>query len=236
MKFFSLDSPFMQALNKVADLMVLNLLTLVCCIPVITVGPSLAALHYTALKMARNEECYIARDFFKSFKANFKQGVLIWLLMLFLLFVLWGDFFIMKYSGLEFGSVIQVLLIVIAFMMAFTSAFIFPVLARFENTIWKTIRNAFMIGTAQLPKTILMMILSVTPAALFLFVPQIIPIVLLFGFSAPAWASAKLYSGFFRKLEEQIIANRPPAEKEEEGEDVRIFKDELDESLRDDPW
>lgn len=234
MKFFNLDSPFMQALNKVADLMFLNLLTLLCCIPIITVGPSLTALHYTALRIARNEECYIARDFFKSFRTNFKQGILIWLIMLFLIIILCGDFLIMRYSGLEFGSVIQVILIVIAFFLAFTSTFVFPVLAKFENTVLKTIRNAFIIGTAQLPKTILMMVLSVVPAALFIFFPQIIPIVLLFGFSAPAWVSAKLYSKFFRKLEEEIIAGRPPVEKEEqEDEDERIFKDELDESLVD---
>ena len=68
MKFFDLESPLMQILNKVADLMILNILTVVCCIPVITTGASLTAMHYVALKMARNEECYIARDFFKSFK------------------------------------------------------------------------------------------------------------------------------------------------------------------------
>lgn len=232
MRFFNLESPFMQALNKVADLMWLNVLTLLCCIPVITVGPSLTALHYTALKIARNEECYITRDFFKSFRTNFKQGVLIWLIMLFLILVLVGDFFIMRYSGVEFNSAIQVVLIVIAFFLAFTGTFVFPVLARFENTIPRTFKNAFLIGTAQLPKTILMMALSVVPAALFIFAPQITPIVILFGFSAPAWVSAKLYSGFFRKLEEEIIAQNPPEEKEE-GEDERIFKDELDESLAD---
>lgn len=230
MKFLNLDSPFMQALNKVADLMWLNILTLICCIPVITVGPALTALHYTALKIARNEECYISRDFFKSFRTNFKQGVLIWLLMLFLIGVFAGDFLIMRYSGLEFGSVIQVILIVIAFLMAFTSTFVFPVLAKFENTISRTIKNSFLIGTAQLPKTILMMVLSVVPAVLFIFAPQIAPIVFLFGFSAPAWVSAKLYSRFFRRLEDEIIAKRPPVE-EEEGEDERIFRDELDESL-----
>ena len=62
----------MQILNKVADLMILNILTVFCCIPIITAGASMTAMHYVALKMARNEECYIARDFFKSFKLNFR--------------------------------------------------------------------------------------------------------------------------------------------------------------------
>lgn len=91
MKFFDLESPLMQVLNKVADLMILNLLTVLFCIPVITVGASLTAMHYVALKMARNEECYIARDFFKSFRMNLKQGTVIWLIELFLVLVLAGD-------------------------------------------------------------------------------------------------------------------------------------------------
>ena len=62
MKLFNLDSPLMQALNKMADLMWLNILTMICCIPIITIGPAMTALHYMALKMARNEECYITRD------------------------------------------------------------------------------------------------------------------------------------------------------------------------------
>ena len=72
MKFFNLDSPVMQALGKMADLMWLNILTLIFCIPVVTVGASLTAMHYMALKIVRNEECYITKGFFKSFKENFK--------------------------------------------------------------------------------------------------------------------------------------------------------------------
>lgn len=62
-KFFDIDSPLMQFLNKVADLMLLNLLTLICCIPLITAGAALTAAHYVVLKMRRNEEGYIAKDF-----------------------------------------------------------------------------------------------------------------------------------------------------------------------------
>lgn len=233
MKFFNLDSPLMQALNKVADLMLLNALTLICCIPVITVGPSLTAMHYMALKIARNEEGYITRGFFKSFKENFKQGVAIWLIQLFVILVLVGDFCIMAYSGLEFNKFLQVILLAIAIMVFFISMFLYPVLAKFENTVFHTIRNALFVGVLQFPKTVLMMILTVLPVVLFFLFQQLIPIVFLFGLSVPAWLSAKLYDKFFRKLENQYLeANGTgETEPEDEGEDERIFKDELDESL-----
>ena len=231
MKFLDIDSPFMQAMGKVADLMWLNILTMLCCAPIITVGASLTAMHYMALKIVRGEECYITKDYFKSFKANFKQATLIWLLMLFIILVLAGDFYIMKNSGLEFSSTMQMLLMVVVIIVMFTSTFIFPVLAKFDNTILRTIKNAFFIGTLQFPKTILMMILTVAPAVLFIFFPQITPIVFLFGFSAPALVSAMLYNKFFQKLEDQMNGAGENAEGEnaaDEAEDERIFKDELD--------
>lgn len=234
MKFFDLESPLMQILNKVADLMILNILTVFCCIPIITAGASMTAMHYVALKMARNEECYIARDFFKSFKLNFRQGTAIWLIELFIILILTGDFLIMSRTEMSFGNVIKVILTVIAFLALFTFMFVFPVLAKFENTVMRTVKNAFFIGVLQFPKTIAMMVLAVLPLVLFLFFPQITPIVFLFGMTVPAWLSAKMYSGYFRKLEDQITAASAPAETPEEGEDERIFRDELDESLVED--
>lgn len=233
MRFFNLDSPLMQALNKLADLLWLNVLTMICCIPIITVGPSLTAMHYMALKIARNEEGYITRGFFKSFKDNFKQGVIIWLIQLFVILVLAGDFLIMGYSGLEFNQFLHVILLAIAIMVFFISMFLYPVLAKFENTVFRTIRNALFVGVLQFPKTVLMMVMTVLPVVLFFMFEQLIPIVFLFGLSVPAWLSAKLYDKFFRKLEEQYLEANQPEVKEEEEDDERIFRDELDESLAD---
>ncbi len=224
----------MQFLGKVADLMWLNILTLVCCIPVITVGPALTALHYMALKMARGEECYITRDYFKSFRLNFRQGVVIWLIELAVILLLTGDFLIMRNSAFQFGQPMKVILTVVAVVVLFTFTFTFPVLAKFDNTVMRTIKNSFFIGIMQFPRTILMMILSLVPAALFVLVPQIIPVVFLFGFAAPAWASARLYSKFFQKLEDGMNGGNDTEVESgavPEEEDERIFKDELDESL-----
>ena len=241
MKLFNLDSPLMQFLNKVADLMWLNVLTLICCIPIVTVGPALTALHYMALKIARDEECYIARDYFKSFKLNLRQGIVIWLIELVVIILLVGDFLILRFSTISFGQPMKIVLAVVAVLVLFTFTFVYPVLAKFDNTVMRTIKNAFFIGILQFPKTILMMILSVVPAVLFVLAPQIMPIVFLFGFSVPAWADAKLYNKFFQKLEDQMNGvgqadGEAGAEGlEEAGEDERIFKDELDQSIQEEP-
>lgn len=232
MKLFNLDSPVMQALGKMADLMWLNVLTLICCIPIVTVGASLTALNYMALKIVRNEECYITRGFFKSFKENFKQATLIWLLMIVVIFFLAGDFYIMKYSGIEFSKVLQIVIIAVAVLFVFCAMFVFPVLAKFENTLWRTIKNAFLMSIMQFPKTILMVVLYAVPPILFVLFYQTVPLVFLFGLSVPAWLSAMLYNKFFHQLEERVLSANPPVEEtvEDDGEE-RIFKDELDEEL-----
>ena len=234
MKFFNLDSPLMQALNKVADLMWLNILTLICCIPVITVGPALTALHYMALKMVRNEECYIARDYFKSFKLNLRQGIVIWLIELVIVSLLIGDFLILQNSEVAFGEPMRVILMVVAVLVLFLFTFVYPVLAKFDNTVMRTLKNALFIGILQFPKTILMMILSLIPAVLFVLAPQIIPIVFLLCFSAPAWVSAKLYNKFFKRLEAGMRGEDAAASAAGQAPeaDERIFKDEPEQSLQ----
>lgn len=143
MKIFDLDSPLMNVLNKMADLMWLNILTLICCIPIITAGAAFTSMHYVALKIVRNEESYITRSFFKSFKTNFRQATLIWLMILLIAAVLGGDYYIITKSGIQFSSVLVVLIMAAAVLVICTTLYVFPVLAKFDNTIMGTIRNAF---------------------------------------------------------------------------------------------
>lgn len=231
MKFLDIDSPLMQAMSKVADLMILNLLTLVCCLPIITIGASLTAMHYMTLKIVRNEECYIARGFFKSFKENFKQSTLIWLLLLVLIIILAGDLFIIGSSDTEFNAIMQGFIVVAAILVVFTTLYVFPVLARFRNTIRGTLKNALLMSIVQFPKTILMIVVNLIPVILFLFAYPVIPLVLLFGLSVPAWVSAKLNNKLFKTLEDKLMESQ--TDEEDKGDDERIFKDELDNTLQD---
>ncbi len=234
MKFLDIDSPLMQALTKVADLMILNFLTIICCIPIITAGAAFTALHYQVLKMIRNEETYVVRGYFKSFKENFKQSTIIWLFVLLVVAFIIFDYLIIGFS--EEGGMAYWYGVVIgafAIFIAFTVTMVFPIQAKFSNTVLRTIKNAMAISVLKFPQTILMIIMYVFPFLLGYFFFQLIPLVLMFGFSAPAYGSAALYNKFFKKLEDQIIeaqiANGEIVVEEEDPD--RIFKDELDQSL-----
>ena len=231
MRLFNYDSPLMQALGKVADLMWLNVLTLICCIPIITVGASLTAMNYMALKIVRNEECYITKGFFKSFKDNFKQATVIWLILLVMTVVLIGDFYVMSFVEFKFGNVMRVAITLVAVCVALEALYVFPMLAKFENTIWRTIKNSLLLSIMQFPKTILMGIIYLLPMGLLLVAYQVIPLVFLFGLSVPAWVSARLYNKVFKRLEDQIL--EASGEVEADNGDEHIFSDALEESLTD---
>ena len=77
MGVFDINGKFFKTLTKAGDFIILTLLAMVCSIPVITIGASLTAVFYAALKMARDEEGYVWKEFFKSFKQNLKQSILI---------------------------------------------------------------------------------------------------------------------------------------------------------------
>ena len=79
---FNMDSPIMRFLSRVCDIMILNILCIVFCIPIITAGASVTAMYTVTLKMVRGEESYIFKGFLKAFKENFKQSTIIWLILL----------------------------------------------------------------------------------------------------------------------------------------------------------
>jgi len=232
MKIFDLDSPLMNVLNKMADLMWLNILTLICCIPIITAGAALTSMHYVALKIVRNEESYITRNFFKSFKTNFRQATLIWLLLLLIAAILGGDYYIITKSGMQFSQVLIVLIMAAGVLVICTALYVFPVLAKFDNTIMGTIRNAFIMSILQLPKTLVMLVMAFFPLIIYLVSLRLIPIIFLFGLSLPAYASAMLYNKFFRKLEDQLLSEQEPAPEVSPEEDERVFHDELDPNIK----
>ena len=227
-RFFSLDSPLMTFLSKVADLMILNIITLFLCIPVITAGDAMTALYYMTIKMVREEECYVVRGYFKSFKENFKQATVIWVLAVLVFLVLVGDFSIIRSGVLSFGRVMTILLIIVSVIYVFTMLYVFPVLSRFDNTVKNTIRNAFLMSILNLPRTVLMVIINLLPAALFLLIPQSMPFVILFGFSVPAYLCSTQFVKIFRRFEpEEENAGNP-----DELETLSFIREEEEEKRK----
>ena len=204
-KLFNLDSPFVQFMNRVADIMWLNILFIICCIPVITVGASITAMYYVTLKMVRNEESYITKSFFKSFKLNFRQATIIWLIMLLL-----GGLFVFDYSimsgrmgidlaGNRFATVMQVLLIAVSVFYIFTATFVFPLLSKFDNSVKNTVKNAFIMSIRHFPATLACIAIGIVVALLIIYVPIMTMLSFFLLFSLAAFISSFIFVRVFDK-------------------------------------
>ena len=204
-ELFNLDNPVWSFMGKVADLIILNILAVICSLPIFTIGASWTAL-------------YFVKDFFRSFKENFKQATTIWLIVLVMSAVLAGDIIICRMLPDQIPQIISLAIAVLAFWAFGTIVYIFPVLSRFQNTIKNTIRNAFLISVLNIPYTILIMVLIVLPLVLAFFVYQAAPFVIAMGFSLPAYIASIMLVRIFRKLE--------PAE-ESGAENEEVIEEDL---------
>lgn len=219
---FNMDNKFFTFMGRVADLMILNFLFIICCIPIVTIGTSITALHYVTMKMARKEESYIARSFFKSFKENFKQSTIIWLVMLVLGLLLLADFRIVNLlEPSTINTVMKFALGAVTLIYAFVFLYVFPVLSKFENTIKNTVKNAFLMSVRHLPYSILMLVIIIGIPVLSLvdnriFAYSVLAWVLL-GFSLIAFVNShfwvKIFDNYIPKEEEE----ENPEEKEIDG-------------------
>ena len=203
-KLFNMDNKFFTVMGRVADLIMLNVVCLICCLPIVTIGASLTALHYVTLKMARNEESYIIRSFFKSFKQNFKQATIINLIMLVIAAILYMDLNIVTNLGGTMSQVLYILFIAFGIIYLMVFLYIYPVLAKFYNSIKNTFRNAFLMSIRHLPYTLLMAVITLIPLAVF-FVPNVraqsllFMVLILFGISLEAFINGHFLVRIFDK-------------------------------------
>ncbi len=163
MKFLNYDSKFSQTMIKLCYACFLNLLWMICSLPIITIGASTTALYYACLKIVRDEDFDAGRMFFHSFKQNFKQATVIWLIMLAAGIFLGGDGYILYHLRSNSTGAMAVLwtlllaiIIAAAVIYVIVLLYVFPLLASVENTTFAMLKNAFLIGTHYLFSTILM--------------------------------------------------------------------------------
>lgn len=170
--FFNMDSPVMRFLSRLADLMILNFTFILTCLPVVTIGAAWTSLSYVTLKMARDEESYILKSYLKAFRQNFRQATAIWGIALAAIFIFYLDFHIIQNMGQPAAQLLFVLLSAVALLFVVTLMYVFPVLAKFDNTIINTIKNAFFISIGNLPRTMLMVAVIIFSVVLTFFSQQ----------------------------------------------------------------
>ena len=167
-RIFHPDSPVVRFLTKVAELVALNLLWVVCCLPVITAGPSTTALYCVARAMVRREHPSVARDFFKAFAANFKQSLLVWLILMIPMGLAAAFLILTGSSVLKVGFGLKALCWIGTVIVACVWTYVHPLMAGFDNTLGNTLKNALLLPLANPIVAVLTTVLNWLPLAVWL--------------------------------------------------------------------
>lgn len=215
MRFNMMDNVVVRALSKLGDMICLNVMWLICCIPIITIGASTTALYTVMLKLVKNEEGYVFRGFLKAFKSNFKQSTIIWLIILILGIVWTVDFRVAGLMPGTAGLVLSAVFLALGFILLSVMLYIFPLTARYENSIKATFKNALILTVAKLPYTLAMVVIVVAAVVVSLWstvtIVFALPIWLIIGGALIAWANSYIlrkvfviFEGDESKTEEEV--------------------------------
>lgn len=206
MKLFNPDSRIMIFLSRVADLVILNILWLVCCIPVVTIGASTTAMYHVIRHWQKDSVSSIMRDFFQSFKEDFKQATPVYLILLIptVAVVMNAMLIFNPENSAAVPSYLLVIWFISALILLFISSFIYPVMAFFADSIFKTLRNAMVLALANLLRTILISGLNLLPVILLFvnlsFFLQSSIFWLLIGGALVAYLNMSILKPVFKKL------------------------------------
>ena len=190
----------MRALSDLSSLVFLNILTALCCIPVVTAGAALAAMHYVIMEMIEERGGSLAPEFWKRFKENLKNATPVWLILLAAVLFLWADYRII--SGGQMGLPKAMLIPIYAgmFVLAAIYVYVIPLTAKFVFTTRAAFKNAAILAAAYFPRTIAMVLISAAVPYLLFNATRLLPLFFLLGLSLPAYLCALVYMPIIEKM------------------------------------
>lgn len=181
-KIFNSDNPFWQGMGRVYDLAELNLLWLLCCLPIFTVGPSTAALYSALFRLCRGRESYLHRDFFRAFRTHFRRNTVVGVIVLLTGVFLAVDVRLAYGMGPGIGAFFMAFFFALLAFWSFTALWIFPVLSIWDGRARDGVTAAFTLSIRHLFRTLCM--LSYIAAAVWL--TRLLPVagIVAFGLAA----------------------------------------------------
>lgn len=168
MKLFSIDGPLYNFFSRLLDMIKLNFLWLLFSLPIVTIGASTAAAFAITLKMVDEREGYIAKQFWNAFKANLKQGISTGLLNLFFAYALYLDF--QLFHAVEGNPIGFLILGIVGSVMCFGYfIYAYALMARYDNTLLRTIKNSMDISVKYFGRTVMIAVVVAVEIVVFIF-------------------------------------------------------------------
>lgn len=198
------NSPVIAFLNKMTDLILLNILLILCCLPVVTAGAAISAAYYVSITSIRCGDGYVFRRFFSAFKSSFVPVTPVWLGLLAAGFILVADFFFWSRFGGVFGKIMLMVSIAIAILLWVWSLWIFPVFAKFSGRRKELLKNAAAFAVGYLPYTAI--VLAITGGVVYANLVSLVAngIMLFIGFALLIYVNSFFfYRVFMNHIDER---------------------------------
>jgi len=210
-----LKDSLLKFLNDLFDVMVLNWFLLLCCIPVITIGPAICAAYTVTLKLVRDEPASLLKDFFHGFRQNFKSGLLLGLAAVVLLIVAAGDAWFALHQTDQLKNLYLVVAVIIGVIWLIFIGYAFALQAMFDAPLKIQVLNAFKLALVAPGKTIGIWLILLLPVILVLVLPMEALKMLGFlylaaGFSGPVYFASRIQRNVFDRANGSPVVEAPP--------------------------
>ncbi len=207
MKFFSVESPLYKFMQTLWDILKLNFMWMIFCIPIVTIGGSTIAAFSVLLRMSEDQEGNVIKDFWKAFRENWKQGIFIGLLPPICFEAVFLDF--QLYNAVENGGLgILIVGCFSAYIFIFCLIYVFPLLARYDNTVINSIKNSFRIGMKFFGRTFLLLVIIAVEVLIIFWNPTTKFVGALIGPACIMYTISGVAMHIFRKIEEDPASLR----------------------------
>ena len=194
-------------LNKLGDIIVANLLFLVCCIPIITIGPALTALYHCMLRTVKANNNGTTKTFFRAFKENFRQSLIVWLGLLAVGFILFLNIRFLQNTASVVSKPLFYVSLGIAGLVIILALYIFPVIAAFANTTVNLLKNAYVFAFLHFPSTLAIAVITILPMFMTYRDIKLMPLYaccwFFFGFGLTAYVNSLLLYRMFKPFLEK---------------------------------
>lgn len=218
------DSKLMRFLGAAVDYLIVNILYVIFCIPIITIGAASTARYYVGMKAARGADIYIWKDFTKAFFSNFKMATKVWAVILFVEVILALDWLlIFSYPEAGFSQVHICILLFMCLVVLLFRQIVFPFIARFDNTFFNTLKISVGLTFLNLFKLIVVILLEILPFLTSYRYIEYAYLIIPVGGAAAFYINSNLIATIFRKIEMNISAGSDDTKYKE---DETIVSDE----------
>ncbi|MBE5957418.1 MAG: DUF624 domain-containing protein [Lachnospiraceae bacterium] len=205
---FKYDKGIWKVFGIITDVLILNIIFMVTCIPIITIGAAKTALYSQTKKMIKGEEGYLVKDYFDQFKENFKASTKMWLIFLLASALPVIDIWACTIMDANF-FVTFCMVFMLSTLIVFTMTIIYALALQstFENSVKNTLKNGLLLSIGNFPISVIIVVVDLLPLLVFGFFPSMAGVAITAAIFVWGVVAGCINSFFFNKIFEKLINN-----------------------------